>query len=112
VNEIVQHYLLKELTPAKESLTKRICIRDEMKALTFTIIADLVLGLDLEKDRETIHELKALFIVLFDGLFMPTIPVFGTKFNRLSVTTFKCYNAALAFGGQAHRSSLDKTKRQ
>jgi cytochrome P450 len=80
VNEIVRHYLLKEWTPAKGSLTKRICIRDEMKALTFTIIADLVLGLDLEKDRETIHELKELFIVLFDGLFMPTIPVFGTKF--------------------------------
>jgi cytochrome P450 family 26 subfamily A len=87
MNEIVKEHLAKEWTttpaPVKGSrrpATKKICARDEMKTLTFKIIADLVLGLDLDKERDTVEELNQLFDVWLKGLFMPAIKIPGSPY--------------------------------
>jgi cytochrome P450 len=51
-----------------------------MKNLTFKIIADLVLGLDLDKERDTVKRLEVLFDVWFKGLFSLTFPFPGNPF--------------------------------
>lgn len=84
MNEIVREYLLKEwrCSGTTSLTTKRIVVRDEMKTLTFEIIAELVLGLDLDKDRKTVKELNELFIIWLDGLFMPAIKIPGSPFVK------------------------------
>jgi cytochrome P450 len=78
--DIVRDHLSKEWTPVRGTNKTRICVRDEMEALTVKIIAQLVLGLDLDEDRETIQELKELFMEWLGGLFMPAIQIPGTPF--------------------------------
>ena len=80
INDIVRDHLTNQWMPATGSPKKMICARDEMKALTFKIIADLVLGLDLEKERDTIDELNDLFEVWLKGLFMPSIRIPGNPY--------------------------------
>lgn len=80
MNDIVRNHLAKEWSPVKDSPTKRICARDEMKAITFKIIADLVLGLDLEKECDTVDELNHLFEVWLKGLFMPAVKIPGSPY--------------------------------
>ena len=81
MNEIVKDHLEMEWTPPKGSATsKRICARDEMKALTFKIIANLVLGLDLKSERDTVKELNQLFGIWFKMLFMPAIKIPGSPY--------------------------------
>lgn len=80
MNGIVRGHLAKEWTPANGSPTKRILAKDEMKALTFNIIADLVLGLDLVKECDTVEKLNNHFEVWLKGLFMPAIKIPGSPY--------------------------------
>ena len=52
---------------------KKIIVRDEIQLILFKIMADLTLGLDLDKDAAIVDKLESLVQIWAKGLFMPTM---------------------------------------
>jgi hypothetical protein len=84
-------------------------------------MADVVLGLDLDKNRETMDELNQLFVVWFKGLFMPAIkmPLPGNPFvatqkaraqkarGQIKTILWRRTPKAASFGATTREKQLD-----